>query len=240
MRPFERTGVGMSVEDEVGPVLGDRRRESLGTEVRVDARRLPFERVDDRRVVEENDPHVAVHDLLQATRERLRLGAGLRVDAAEQRLPEVRQRRAGEAPHEALRADDSELESVHLAARALAIENPHARVAEHFRELGGPLGVMVVIPEDGEDRHVQTATGRRDHSHLFGLPLVVRSPARRTASASPSSSAKARSTRSRLASEAWMSAAAATRSMAPHVARSDKPETTRRCPNRRSRSCSTR
>src|SRR5436190_13985777 len=46
-------------------------------------------------------------------------------------------------------------------------------------------------------------------SACSGSPLVVRSPARRTTSASPWRSANARSTRSALTSEAWMSAAAA-------------------------------
>src|SRR5947209_10789575 len=63
---LERARVGVSVQDEVGAVLGDRGREPLGAEVRLDAGRLAFERVDDRRVVEEHDAQVAVADRLEA------------------------------------------------------------------------------------------------------------------------------------------------------------------------------
>jgi hypothetical protein len=54
--------------------------------------------------VEQHDPDVTVRDLLQSALERCDLLAGLRVDAAEKRLAEVGQRRAGKAADEALRA----------------------------------------------------------------------------------------------------------------------------------------
>ena len=53
---LERAGVGVSVQDEVGAVLGDRGRHPVAAEIGVDTRRLALERVHDRRVVEEDDP----------------------------------------------------------------------------------------------------------------------------------------------------------------------------------------
>ena len=44
MKPFERAHVAVAVEDDVGPVLGDRRGEPVGAEERPDVRRLALER----------------------------------------------------------------------------------------------------------------------------------------------------------------------------------------------------
>jgi hypothetical protein len=161
--------VGVSVQDEVGAVLGDRRREPIAAEVRVDARRLPFQRVHDRRVVEKHDADVAVDDRLQPSRDRLGLGARLRVDPPQQGLPEVRQRRPGEAADEALRADDAELEPVHLAGPALTLEEADPGVREHFPELVGPARVVVVVAEHGEDRDVEKTACSGERFRLLRL-----------------------------------------------------------------------
>jgi Nucleotidyl transferase of unknown function (DUF2204) len=184
--------MGVSVEDEVGAVLGDRSRESLAAEVRVDAERLSLERVDDRRVVKEDDPDVAVHDRLQTAGDGLDLVARLGIDPPQQRLPEIRQRRAGKAADEALRADDAELELFHLAGRALAFEETNAGAAEHLLELVRPLRVVVVVAENGEDRNVEKPARGGEHlrllrlatrrqvageEHDVGLPLELRESA---------------------------------------------------------------
>ena len=87
---LEGTGVGVAVQDEVGPVLGDRDREPVGAEKREDPLRLALERVRGRCVVEQDDPQVAVADLLQPGGERLDLRGRLRLDLAQQPLAEVR------------------------------------------------------------------------------------------------------------------------------------------------------
>jgi len=166
---LERAGVGVSVQDEIGAVLGDRGREPVTTEVGVNARRLPLERVHDRRIVEKDDAEVAVDDRLQAAGDRLDLGARLGVDPSQQRLTEIRQRRAGEAADEALRTDDTELELFHLAGRALAVEEPNAGTAEHLFELISPLRVVVVVAEDGEDRNVEEPARGGEHLRLLRL-----------------------------------------------------------------------
>ncbi len=167
---LERAGVGVAVEDEVGAILGDRRGEPVAAEVRVDAGRLPFERVHDRRVVKEDDPDVAVDDRLQTARDRVGLGARLGVDAAQQGLAEVGERRAREAAHEAFRADDPEFQSVYVAACALAVEEPDACPGEHVLQLCGALCVVVVVAENGEDRHVELPAREGEHLRLLGLP----------------------------------------------------------------------
>ena len=79
----------MSVEDEVGPILGDRDREAVGAEEGVDSFGLALERVRGRRVVEEDDPQIALGDLPQPVGERVDLGRRLSVDLAQERLAEV-------------------------------------------------------------------------------------------------------------------------------------------------------
>ncbi len=53
---LEAAVVGVAVQDEVGPVLGDRRRHPLGAEERPEPLRLALERLRDRRVVQQRDP----------------------------------------------------------------------------------------------------------------------------------------------------------------------------------------
>ena len=105
----------VSVEHEVGAVLGDRRRQPVAAEQQVDAFGLAFDRSLDRRVVEQHDPQVAVHELLEALRDRLRLARRLCIVLAQQRLAEVGESRAREAADEPFRADDAEDEARDLA-----------------------------------------------------------------------------------------------------------------------------
>ena len=92
--------------------------------------------------MEQDDAQVAVDDLLEAGRERFDLGGRLRVQLAEQRLAEVRQRRAGEAADEALRPGDADRHAVDGGDRPGALEHDHARALEDAVELadGSSLG----------------------------------------------------------------------------------------------------
>jgi nucleotidyltransferase DUF2204 len=162
--------MGVSVQNEVGAVLGDRRREPVAAEIGVDAGRLPVERVHHRRVVEKNDPDVAVDDGLQPARDRIDLSARLGVDPSQEWLPEIRQSRAGETAHEALRPHHAELQLLHLAGRAFAIEHANAGAGEHLFDLVRSLSVAVVVPEDGEDRHFELPARGGEHLRLLRFP----------------------------------------------------------------------
>jgi hypothetical protein len=69
-----------------------------------------------------------MHDLLQPLRDRVGIAGRLGVHAAKQRLAEVGQHAAGEAAHEPLHTDDSELEPGDTAGAPGAIEHPHPGV----------------------------------------------------------------------------------------------------------------
>src|SRR5581483_12212483 len=118
---------------------------------------LALDRCPDRRVVQQHDSQVAVHDLLQASGNRLRLARRLGVHLAQQRLAEVRENRAGEAADEALRADDAEIEVTDLARAPRAVEDVDAGVRDDGGELVGATGMEVVVAEDGEDGYVEAA-----------------------------------------------------------------------------------
>ena len=119
--------------------------------------------------MEEHDPKVAVHDRLQALRDRLRLARRLRVHVAHQRLAEVRQRRAGKASDEALCADDAELETGDLAGATRAVEHVHAGRRDDRRQLVCPVRMEVVVAENREDRHVEIAARVGDNLRLLRL-----------------------------------------------------------------------
>ena len=106
----EAAGVGVAVDDQVGSVLGDRRREPVGAEKRPDLRRLALERLGRRRVMEDDQAQRAGLDLAQPSLEPCDLGAGLGVEAAERGLAEVGDVRADEPADVALGAGDPDLD----------------------------------------------------------------------------------------------------------------------------------
>jgi hypothetical protein len=161
--------VGVPVQDEIGPVLGDRDRQAFRAEEDLDPLGLTFERVHCRRVVEQHDAEVAGADLLETVRERLDLGGRLGVDIAEQRLAEVGQRGAEEAADESLRADDSELEAGDLADSEVAVEHLDIRALEDDADLVAAPLVQVVVSEHGEDGDSEPAAGVRENLRLLGL-----------------------------------------------------------------------
>src|SRR4051794_2270759 len=90
-RTLEAAAMGMAVQDDVGPILGDRAREPVAAEKRPDPLGLPVQGVGRRRVMEQDDPDRAVRNLLEPAPDRRDLLRRLRIDAAEKRLTEVRQ-----------------------------------------------------------------------------------------------------------------------------------------------------
>ena len=83
--------MGVPVEDDVGPVLADRRRHPVGAQERPDYPRLALERGRGRRVVEQDDPVVAAFDRLEPVCDRLHLRGRVAVHLPQDRLAEVRQ-----------------------------------------------------------------------------------------------------------------------------------------------------
>src|SRR5438105_1119716 len=59
--PFERAGVRVPVENEIGAALGDRRRQAIAAEQHVDAGGFSHHRRLDRRVVKQHCADIAVH-----------------------------------------------------------------------------------------------------------------------------------------------------------------------------------
>jgi hypothetical protein len=159
--------VRVAVQHEVGAVFGHRDGEAIASEQDADPLWLACERRLDRRIVEENDAQVAVHESLESLRDRLDVARGLRVHASEQRLAEVGQHVAGKAADESLHADDAQLEPLDAAGAPRPVEHTHARVLEHLGDLDRPAGVPVVVPEDGEHGDREPATGIGDHPRLL-------------------------------------------------------------------------
>ena len=128
------------------------------------------------------------------------------------------------------------VEPLHLAGRALALEEPDARACEHLLERVRLLRMVVVVAEHGEDRHLEPSAGRSDHLRLLRLA------ARRQVAGEQDDVRLSLELRERT-----LDALAArvgsvdvgcggNADHGPHVARSDKPETTPRCPSPPSRS----
>src|SRR5262249_26044542 len=191
-------------------------------------------RVHYRRVVEQHDPHVAVDDRLQPARERLRLDARLGVDLAQKRFSEVGQRRARKAADEALGPDDAELELLYFAGRAVAVEEADTGGAENLLELASALSVVIVVAEDGEDRDVERPACRGEHLGLLRLATRGQVPGEendvRLAPELGKGSLDAFGTHVRGVDVCRCSNA----DHLAHVAETDKPETTCRCPSPRS------
>src|SRR5436309_1602446 len=122
-----RAVMGVSVEDDIRAVHADRPRQTTGSEERPDRLRLADERGRDRRVVQEDDAHVAAGNSLEARLERLHLERRLVVDPAEERHAEVGELGAWKSADEALRADDPDLALPHFENHVLPLQ--HADVS---------------------------------------------------------------------------------------------------------------
>jgi hypothetical protein len=121
--------------------------------------------------VEERDPDVARRDLLEPPGQALHLVGRLRVDATQRRLAEVGKRRVREASDESLHAGDPDGGPVQVDRRRLPVEDTDAGFAECGDELVAAIPVPVVIPEDGEDRHVDLTDCLDERSRLAGLAV---------------------------------------------------------------------
>src|SRR6266511_2074291 len=170
-RTLEAAGVRMAVEDDVGPVLRDRRREAVAPEVRPDSLRLAVERVRGRRIVQEHDADGTVRDLLEPLVDGVDLRCRLRVDLTQQRLTEIRKCRAGEAADEAFRPDDAHLAAGELAHRRGTVEHVQPGTLEDRRDLVAATRVQVVVAEDRADRNAKIAARVGQHLRLFQLTM---------------------------------------------------------------------
>jgi hypothetical protein len=170
-RALEAARVGVAVEDDVRPVLRDRRREAVAAEVRPDPLGLAEQRVGGRGVVEEDDADGAVRYLLQAVVDRVDLRGRLGVAPPQQRLPEVGQGRAGEPPDEALCPDDPDLAVGELADGRRAVEHVDPGFRADRRDLVAMAGVEVVVAQNRADGDRQIAARPGDDDSLLGLAM---------------------------------------------------------------------
>ena len=121
--------------------------------------------------MEEHDTERTVRDRLQPALEHLHLGGGLRVDRAEERLAEVRDRGAGEAADEALRPDDPDVDAFDLGHRGVALEHRDTAVAERVGDLAAPPEVVVVVPEHGIQGRDQPAARVGEDGRLLRVAV---------------------------------------------------------------------
>ena len=163
--------VGVAVDDQIRAMHPDRCREPPRSEKRPDRLGLADERVRDRRVVHEDDANVAPGDGLQPLFERLHLERGLLVDAAEERLAEIRQLGTRKPADEPFHPHDSDLSLTDFEDEVLAIENVHSRGLEHVDDLDATIGMLVVVAEDGEDASRESTAGFCEHRGLLRQPV---------------------------------------------------------------------
>jgi predicted nucleotidyltransferase len=169
--PFELARVPMAVEDEVRRVLGDRAGEPVAAEECPDALRLPFEGRARRRVMKEDDSEGAIRYPIESPLESLHLRGRLRIDPPQHRLAEIRQSGIGEAADESFRPDDPDARPVQVADRPVPLEHGDPGIFEKSHDLVAPVRVPVVISEDSDDRHRQSAAGAGEDSRFVGLAV---------------------------------------------------------------------
>jgi Uncharacterised nucleotidyltransferase len=143
--------VAVAVENEVGPMCGNRRGQSVGSEEGPDDLGLADERRGRGRVVKEHDAQVAGLDRSQSLLEGCNVRGGLGVHLPEQRLPEIGQLRVRKAPHEPLGPDDADGLRANLDGLPAALQHDDSRLGEHVDDLLGPVRMPVVVPEDAEN-----------------------------------------------------------------------------------------
>src|SRR5947209_9789030 len=170
-RARERARLGVAVEDEVGLVLRDRRREPVRPQVTPDPGRLSLDRLFRRGIVQQHDARRAHRDVTQPLVQGLHVERCLLVDGTEQRLAEIGQVRARESTHEALEADNPDVEAAGLAHVPAAVEDVDAAALEHRHQLLGAVDVPVVVAEHRVHRDVEGRAGIGQHSALLGLPV---------------------------------------------------------------------
>jgi hypothetical protein len=142
------------MQNEVRTLIDDRVRQPVAAEEGGDLRTLALERHQGRRVVQQDDPVVALGGRTQALVDGRRLAARFRVDLAQERLAEVRQVRARKAADEALGADDPDLLTANLDGRPGPVEHRHAGLLHHGADLICTIAVPVVVAQDAEDGHL--------------------------------------------------------------------------------------
>jgi hypothetical protein len=163
--------VGVAVDDEIRPVHSDRGGKPAGSEKRPDRLGLSDERLRNRRVVHQHHDAMTAGDGFETFLESLHLERGLTVDVAQQPFAEVGELGAGEPADEALHAHDPELDLTDLEHEVAAIEDDDVRTVQDLDQLGDTTRVVVMVPEDRDDRHRQLAARVREHKGLIGEPM---------------------------------------------------------------------
>ena len=92
-----------------------------------------------------------------------------------------------------------------------AVEHDDPGLGERTRQVGGPVGLPVVVAEHRDDRHREIAARIRDDAHLVDLPVLRQVTREQDQVGLLLDPLNASRTRSRSAAPAWMSPAAATR-----------------------------
>jgi len=170
-RAPRRSVVRVPVDDEIRAVRADRTRKATGAEERPDRLRLADERVLDGRVMQEDEPLVAAGDLLETAFERLDLQRRLLVHVAKGGLSEIGDLRSGKPSDESLRAHDPDLGFADLEDRVAAVEDDDAAFFEHGLDLVAAARVMIVVPEDRNDRSRERGAGVGEDGGLLGQPV---------------------------------------------------------------------
>jgi hypothetical protein len=121
--------------------------------------------------MEKDDPHRAVGDGLEPLFDRADFRGRLGVDLAQERLAEIRKLRVREAADESLRADDADVHPVDAQDRPAAVEHGDAGLGQDFRDLLVPIGMPVVVSEDGDDGHLDVANCVGEYRRLLRLAV---------------------------------------------------------------------
>jgi hypothetical protein len=129
----------------------------VAAEERIDLQALAPQRLGHRRVVQQGDDPIGVRpDRYQGIVQAAGLALGLPHERLHRRLAERGGVGAGEPAAEPLGSGDRDGRAVEADGGGGAVEHDNARVLEEPDHLGDPPGVVVVVPQHGDDRDLHT------------------------------------------------------------------------------------
>ena len=169
-RPREEGAVvGVTVEDDVRAQLVDRPAEARGAEEGEQLGRLANERIGDRRVVQDDDAPLGV-ETSQRIAETERLAQADFDERLQRLLAKGRDEVSAEPAAEALRSGEADALAGELEHDASAVEDVDAGLAEDLGDHRLLVELVVVVAEDGDDRHANTAQLVDEGARLSRLP----------------------------------------------------------------------
>ena len=176
--------VGVAVQDEVGAGPIDRLRQQVATEERVDRR--PARPATSRRTASGAIAHPEVgSSSFQAALQTLRRLGRMTDEALHLQLAELAGMAAGEAAPKTLDACHADSAADVHDDRGLTLEHRIPPATRRHRHLLGVTGVVVVVAEHGDDRHVDDGELLDQAVDLCVAADRVRSPAMSSMSARP-------------------------------------------------------